>query len=136
MKKKDFKEIENLIRSKSPGEDDWWKIEDIVEYLKCEGRDYVEILVMDGDDNLYKKEFSLDQTKYLKEILDFFYIEDDNIEKEWGKILNDNPKADVEDHIEELTEHLNDIRRLEVGDIRSGYGIYNEDSYIFLSWNG
>jgi mRNA-degrading endonuclease RelE of RelBE toxin-antitoxin system len=136
MKKKDFKEIENLIRSKSPGEDDWWKIEDIVEYLKCEGRDYVEILVMDGDDNLYKKEFSLDQTKYLKEILDFFYIEDDNIEKEWGKILSDNPKADVEDHIEELTEHLNDIRRLEVGDIRSGYGIYNEDSYIFLSWNG
>lgn len=138
MTEKDFEEIENLIRSKSPSEDDWWRIEDIVECLKDETLDYVEMLVMDGDEDFYKKRFSKDQTEYLEEILDFFYIEDEdnNIKKEWRKIIWSDPKADVVNHIEELTKHLNDIRRLEVGDLRSGYGIHNDDSCIFLHWNG
>jgi hypothetical protein len=137
MTEKDLKEIEDLIRSKSPSEDDWWEIEDIVECLKNEGRDYFEMLVIDGDGDPYKKKFSNDETKYLEDILDFFYIEDDNIKKEWEKILSSNPEADIEDHIEELTKHLNDIKRLEVGDLGdSGYGIHNCDSCIFLHWNG
>jgi hypothetical protein len=137
MTEKDFEEIENLIKSKSPSEDDWWRIEDIVECLKDETLDYVEMLVMDGDEDFYKKKFSKDQTKYLEEILDFFYIEDEdnNIKKEWRKIIWSNPEADVVNHIEELTKHLNDWR-LEVGDLRSGYGIHNDDSCIFLHWNG
>ena len=137
MKKKDFEEIENLIRSKSPGEDDWWKIEDIVEYLKDEGRDYVEKLVLDADGGTYKKEFSKDKTKYLEQILDFFWIEDDNIKKEWEKILSSNPDSNVDDYIEELTKHLDYGDKLEVGDLKSGYGIYNVDSEcIFLHWSG
>ena len=134
MTEKDFKEIKDLIISKSPGEDDWWRIENIVECLKDETRDYVEMLVMNEDGGTYKKEFSKDQTKFLKDILDFFYIEDDNIEKEWEKILDDNPDADVVNHIEELTKHLE--YNLEVGDLSSGYGIHNCSSYIFLHWNG
>tara|TARA_Y100001938_G_C7809153_1_gene291000 strand:- start:33 stop:452 length:420 start_codon:yes stop_codon:yes gene_type:complete len=138
MKKKDFKEIEDLIRSKSPSEDDWWKIEEIVECLQDETRDYVEMLVIDGDGGTYKKEFSKDQTKYLEDILDFFYIEDhENIKKEWEKILSDNPNADVNRHIEELTKHLGDGDKLEVGGLAHGYGIYNVDSEcIFLHWSG
>ncbi len=129
MKDKDFKEIINFIMSKSPDVNDLKRIESCVKYSREEMCDYVELLTINEDGGTYKKEFSKDQTKYLKEILDFFYIEDDNIEKEWEKILSDNPEADIEDYIEELTE-------LEVGDLSSGYGIHNCSSYIFLHWNG
>ena len=136
MTEKDFEEIENLIKSKSPDEDDWWRIENIVECLKDETRDYVEMLVNDGDGGIYKKEFSKDQTKYLEEILDFYYIEDNNIKKEWRKIIWSDPEADVVNHIEELTKHLGSDK-LEIGDLADGHGIYNIDSVcIFLYWDG